>query len=484
VAGSGINMAQRVMDSGDAGHILLSRRVAEDLGQYSTWQPFLHDLKEVEVKHGVRVHVFNLYTGEAGNAELPNKVKRRKKKSLAIPIAAAVLAVVVLGGLAFVLFRAGAAAGGPSAKPLKPDSEFRASLSKKADAWIEGAFAAQLSNGGLKSVTAGAQTSTQAWTTAQAMTGILASQKNLDKHVSQMKAAFEFINKLRRTTPNEGWNIYGNANPYTITEINSWVTIAHIESLDSKTQIWNEAEREDVINRIVKDLAEIARRQDASGGWRPIREESSDYVRTYSTVLAIWTITEAIKSPAVSQRIGNQYDQALQRGISWLLQTYKAGQGWVQNPQRTGQKDRFDGLTAQTLFILSRAQTTPQMDYLKNDQTYQTARRDFINNKELAAKSIEKDNSSIPDADVHFANSEFMAEGSTFLWFPWSLLALTQLSTDQTLSEDERKAAARLRLEILNANADRFDQYVETANLTYFLAENLFAVNIYLNRSL
>ena len=54
IAGAGINMAQRVMDCGDAGHILLSRRVAEDLEQYRQWQPRLHDLGECEVKHGVR----------------------------------------------------------------------------------------------------------------------------------------------------------------------------------------------------------------------------------------------------------------------------------------------------------------------------------------------------------------------------------------------------------------------------------------------
>jgi hypothetical protein len=129
---------------------------------------------------------------------------------------------------------------------------------------------------------------------------------------------------------------------------------------------------------------------------------------------------------------------------------------------------------------LSRAETIPELAYLKNDQTYRIARRDFINNQELATKSIEKDNSSIPDADVHFAGSEFMAEGSTFLWFPWSLLELTQLSLDKGLSEEERKAASELRLEILNANAERLDQYVETANLTYLLAENLFCVNTYL----
>src|SRR5689334_20577547 len=73
-AGVGINVAQRLMDCGDAGHILLSKRVAEDLQQHSRWRPHLHDLGEVEVKHGERVHVFNFYTHDAGNPDLPKKV--------------------------------------------------------------------------------------------------------------------------------------------------------------------------------------------------------------------------------------------------------------------------------------------------------------------------------------------------------------------------------------------------------------------------
>jgi adenylate cyclase len=80
-AGVGINIAQRVMDCGDTGHILLSRRVAEDLQQYSRWRPHLHDLGEVEVKHGERVHVFNFYTDEAGNSEPPKKVPGVKPPS-------------------------------------------------------------------------------------------------------------------------------------------------------------------------------------------------------------------------------------------------------------------------------------------------------------------------------------------------------------------------------------------------------------------
>ena len=74
VAGGGINIAQRVMDCGDAGHILVSSSVAEVLSQVSTWKNALHDLGEAEVKHGVRVHVYNLCTDDAGNPELPQRL--------------------------------------------------------------------------------------------------------------------------------------------------------------------------------------------------------------------------------------------------------------------------------------------------------------------------------------------------------------------------------------------------------------------------
>jgi tetratricopeptide (TPR) repeat protein/class 3 adenylate cyclase len=77
VAGGGINIAQRVMDCGDTRHILVSREVAEVLGQLSGWRPMLHDLGEVEVKHGVCIHIYNLYTDGAGNPELPKKISAR-----------------------------------------------------------------------------------------------------------------------------------------------------------------------------------------------------------------------------------------------------------------------------------------------------------------------------------------------------------------------------------------------------------------------
>src|SRR5881296_678206 len=79
IAGPGINVAQRVMDCGDAGHILLSKHLADDLAQYRHWQPFLHDLGECEVKHGLRLHLVNLYKDNLGNPHLPDKLKRGRR---------------------------------------------------------------------------------------------------------------------------------------------------------------------------------------------------------------------------------------------------------------------------------------------------------------------------------------------------------------------------------------------------------------------
>ena len=79
VAGGGINIAQRVMDCGDAGHVLLSRHIAEDLEQSARWRPYLHDLGECDVKHGMRVGVVNLFSDQVGNPQVPKKFQALKK---------------------------------------------------------------------------------------------------------------------------------------------------------------------------------------------------------------------------------------------------------------------------------------------------------------------------------------------------------------------------------------------------------------------
>jgi len=113
VAGAGINIAQRVMDCGDAGHILLSKHVAEDLEEYPHWQPHLHELGECEVKHGVRVSVVNLYTAELGNPGVPEKLKAarvaaaaRKKRTALRRLSLGTLALfATVAAISFLLLR-------------------------------------------------------------------------------------------------------------------------------------------------------------------------------------------------------------------------------------------------------------------------------------------------------------------------------------------------------------------------------------------
>jgi TolB-like protein/Tfp pilus assembly protein PilF/class 3 adenylate cyclase len=87
IAGAGINIAQRVMDCGDAGHILLSKHLADDLAEYRHWRPYLQDLGECEVKYGLRLHLVNLYKDNLGNPHLPEKLKRgRRWKQAPVPV--------------------------------------------------------------------------------------------------------------------------------------------------------------------------------------------------------------------------------------------------------------------------------------------------------------------------------------------------------------------------------------------------------------
>src|SRR5436190_18215070 len=107
IAGAGINMAQRVMDCGDVGHILVSKHVTEDLEQHDRWRPLLHELGSCEMKHGVRIDIANLYSDEVGNPQLPKKFlalkKRRARMRWAVMMAALLILVAIITAFVFLL---------------------------------------------------------------------------------------------------------------------------------------------------------------------------------------------------------------------------------------------------------------------------------------------------------------------------------------------------------------------------------------------
>src|SRR5437016_6229517 len=119
IAGAGINIAQRVMDCGDSGHILLSKHVADDLEQYRQWQPCLHALGECEVKHGVRMSVVNLYTDDVGNRDVPQKLRQARvtQAAPAITISRGLLAALIIAAAAVVGLYIFSHRSGPTAPP-------------------------------------------------------------------------------------------------------------------------------------------------------------------------------------------------------------------------------------------------------------------------------------------------------------------------------------------------------------------------------
>src|SRR5947207_3638468 len=135
IAGAGINIAQRVMDCGDAGHVLISKHMAEDLEQYGHWKRNLHDLGECEVKHGVRVSVVNLYTEDLGNPEVPRKFRHGRQKA-ALPVLTekrtgtrswivAAAAIVLIAGLGVggYLFSARSVPAGSNRRTVRGETE-------------------------------------------------------------------------------------------------------------------------------------------------------------------------------------------------------------------------------------------------------------------------------------------------------------------------------------------------------------------------
>jgi tetratricopeptide (TPR) repeat protein/class 3 adenylate cyclase len=158
VAGGGINVAQRVMDCGDAGHILVSKSVADVLGATGSWNANLHDLGEVAVKHGVRVHLFNLYTCAAGNPNLPHKMRKitqaKAIRTSAIAGAATAVLLLTLGGFYFLAHRGrrpialGATGSAPTASVRERRSVavlgFKNVSGRLDEAWLSTAFSEML----------------------------------------------------------------------------------------------------------------------------------------------------------------------------------------------------------------------------------------------------------------------------------------------------------------------------------------------------
>ena len=268
-----------------------------------------------------------------------------------------------------------------------------------------------------------------------------------------------------------------------VTEIISWVNLAHLATVQPKfiETIWtNDAGL--VCNRIERDINLIKQRQRENGGWGPIRQkENPKYARTYSTLMSVWALIESKKSSC--PQIQDSNNEAIRGGIRWLLTQYdKEAESWVPNPERAKQNDAFPGLTAHVLYILERAK--PEYEFLlKNESAYEAIRQAFINSIETSSPGTialtsrdARNNERTHDSDRYLPRSRFMVEGSTFLWFPWTLAFCSEISVDAGKSSESQLASRGCAA--LRGRINDILKFARDDPFAYVMAESLFALNL------
>jgi hypothetical protein len=371
----------------------------------------------------------------------------------------AAVALVAVGGAIFGFWQKN------EAESQKPAS--RADL----DRWKESILALQAPNGGFRFV--GPTSEPQVWTTARCLTALLASPLDLKEDHDKIVKGFEYIEHTRDEKA-DGWGLFEDGS-VAQTEITAWVCVANAQLLASTRSTLFADQVPNARRRISRDLASIARCQLPSpkGAWSPIwvpEKMVPELARTYSTVMALWALAEARDVSDIREEIGSKYDAAINDGVAWLLATFRRGVGLPVAPF-IGTHDSYPGLTAQAVYVLRRIERVrPNLGKLGTDLI---AKDIFLN---LVNTGEPFQNRDVMDGEVSdLRPTLYKLENSSFLRFPWFLLAASSLKNDDALlgASKEKAEECFARLEFRSHGLDR---QLRTAQ-TWEIAETLYCVS-------
>lgn len=307
----------------------------------------------------------------------------------------------------------------------------------------------------------------QPWTTAQALVALLArpatpiGADDVDRAIRYLEGS--------RSAAIGGWGLWPDS-PRPLVEVDSWVTIAYLRRLGGVVPLSPQMHSQ-LARAVERNVAELVGRQSASGGWAPVPQAGDDDARVYSTAMALWALVEALESREVALADRAAALDSAKRAAQWLLNARNESVGWYPNPQRR-QPGSFPGLTAQVLFVLDRAKG--QVSFLRTSSVLAESAAAFASRGDLVGREL-IDNERLPDFDQHLVTIEHQLEGSTYLWFPWTVLALDRLRSDVELTPAVREGAEKRLLDLL----ERVDEIVEHVGQggTYELAEYLLALS-------
>ena len=359
----------------------------------------------------------------------------------------------------------------------------------------------------------------QVWATSQSITAFLLRQERLlPDDYKKIGDFFGYIEKERldrndknlqtgvnavganlscgsRTASHNGW-AYTHDLDWGATEVIGWVSIAYAFALRDTNiakRIWPDQNGVDEAKkRLQQNLTLLISRQLPDGGWSPVGGTSeARNERTYSTAMALWAIIEAKRADLIYPDTGSDFDESADKGIHWLLNVYRdrIGNdkfGWVPNPRRDGNDENFDGLTAQVLFVLTRAQANFSSS-LNGDDRFAEDREKFLaygaglgvaKEAPLFRSTSPDSNMRMHDSDKYLRGLPQTVEASTFLWFPWSL-ALCAETISSTGPESKLRAIAETSCELLIDRTSSVKKAAESQPFSYVKAEDLFGLNWY-----
>ncbi|HUK36943.1 MAG TPA: hypothetical protein VLV86_23675 [Vicinamibacterales bacterium] len=374
------------------------------------------------------------------------------------------LAVLGMGTMAWINFKI---------IPPRPDPELY--LNHERAEWGQRVLGSQDPQGGIRVISQDSTARPQVWTTAQALTGVLSDPGPVSaSDADRVRKAFGYIERSR-LSGSGGWGYFEDW-PWSITEVTSWVVLAEVRALERG--IWPASQRSDIIGRVNRDLATVSMSiQDSDKGWSPVITSSQGISRTYSTLMATLAFIDAQRLPDWSDDQRQAYVMHVRDGSEWLLKTFKRDPrkdssslvlGWVANPYRSNQQESFLGLNAQVLYVLEQAAAISDLRDLHLDQNFGGAVDMFLAEPSFGTRSASL-NDRLHDTDRYLPISSAVTpsasgghaacscpltiEGSTFLWYPWSVAAAQALAADGELAPEQRQrasAVARLLVDRLS----------------------------------
>ena len=329
----------------------------------------------------------------------------------------------------------------------------------------------------------------QGWTSAQALAAVLSTPGDLsDRDARMARLTLAYLEQVR--TP-DGWG-YQDGDPVGVTEIDAWAIISEAMSFNPRFahKIWGE-NRAAGLSRVQHHLAMLAARQNVDGGWGPLgRSDNQSHARTYSTVMALMAFLQAAHQPDIANDERWAYDSVIARGVRWLLlhvQTSTDGaEGWYPNPSLPRQTGECLGLTAQAIYVLQLAQDSlggPSGDpaFVEARHAFLTQALEGVPRVTGALSAADRDfhfNCRVHDTDIYLPGVPgFRLEPSTFLWFPWSLAAVSAMADDQSLTPAERNMTRTLELLLAQRMGEATDSAHDDQAL-YVVAETLYAAHV------